>query len=72
VTFGAGDLVVAFTDGLIERRGEDITDGQDRAALAAESLAAQPLDQLVPSLVSKVGDPRRDDDVAVLAARRLT
>jgi serine phosphatase RsbU (regulator of sigma subunit) len=72
VPFGAGDLVVAFTDGLIERRGEDITDGQDRAALAAESLAAQPLDQLVPSLVSKVGDPRRDDDVAVLAARRLT
>ena len=70
--FGAGDLVITFTDGLIERRGEDITDGQERAALAAESLAAQPLDQLVPTLVSKVGDPRRDDDVAVLAARRLT
>lgn len=71
IPFKVGDLVVAFTDGLIERRGEDITDGQDRAAAAAQALAGRPLSHLVPSLVDEVGDPRRDDDVAVLAARRL-
>ena len=72
VAFGTGALVVAFTDGLIERRGEDITDGHDRAALAAEALARVALAQLVPSLVGMVGDPARDDDVAVLAVRRLS
>ena len=71
VGFAAGDAVVAFTDGLIERRGEDITDGQERLADAALALAGQPLGELVPSLVERACDPSRDDDVAVLAARRL-
>jgi serine phosphatase RsbU (regulator of sigma subunit) len=71
VGFGAGDAVVAFTDGLIERRGEDITDGQERLAGAAAALADASLADVVPSLVERVSDPSRDDDVAVLAARRL-
>jgi serine phosphatase RsbU (regulator of sigma subunit) len=71
VRFGAGDAVVAFTDGLIERRGEDITEGQERVAFTAAALGGAPLADLVPSLVERVGDPSRDDDVAVLAARRL-
>jgi serine phosphatase RsbU (regulator of sigma subunit) len=71
VDFGTGDAVVAFTDGLIERRGEDITDGQERLADAAVALTKKALADLVPSLVERVSDPSRDDDVAVLAARRL-
>jgi serine phosphatase RsbU (regulator of sigma subunit) len=71
VGFGAGDAVVAFTDGLIERRGEDITDGQERLAGAAAAMSSAPLADLVPLLVEQVSDPSRDDDVAVLAARRL-
>jgi serine phosphatase RsbU (regulator of sigma subunit) len=70
VRFGAGAAVVAFTDGLIERRGEDITDGKERLAGAAAALSGTPLADLVLSLVENVGDPSRDDDVAVLAARR--
>jgi serine phosphatase RsbU (regulator of sigma subunit) len=71
VRLGIGEAVVAFTDGLIERRGEDITDGQERLAGAAAALAGAPLLALVPSVAERVGDPSRDDDVAVIAARRL-
>ena len=71
VPFAVGDAVVAFTDGLIERRGEDITVGQDRMTAAAEALSEQRLVDLVPELVGKVSDPMRDDDVAVVAVRRL-
>jgi len=71
VAFAPGDAVVAFTDGLIERRGEDITDGQERLAGAAAALAGEPPAELVQSLVERVCDPSRDDDVAVLAARRV-
>ena len=71
VRFRAGDALIAFTDGLIERRGEDITDGQDRLTAAGVALAGLPLADLVPTLVGQVSDPSRDDDIAVLAARRL-
>ncbi|CAA9318118.1 MAG: Serine phosphatase RsbU, regulator of sigma subunit [uncultured Nocardioidaceae bacterium] len=70
MTFAADDTVVAFTDGLIERRGEDITDGQLRLAAAVACLAGRPLAAALPGLVDEVGDSSRDDDVAVLAVRR--
>jgi serine phosphatase RsbU (regulator of sigma subunit) len=71
VRLDVSDTIVAFTDGLIERRGEDITDGQDRLTEAVKSLGENPLDELVLALVERVGDPSRDDDIAVLAVRRL-
>lgn len=71
VPFAAGDTVIAFTDGLIERRREDITDGQERLVRAVERMAGQKLTRTLPALVDSVSDPSRDDDVAVLAARRL-
>jgi serine phosphatase RsbU (regulator of sigma subunit) len=72
VPFGAGDTVLAFTDGLIERRGEDITDGQERLLHAATSLRAGDLATALTGMVGAVRDPSRDDDVAVVAARRLS
>jgi len=72
VPFGVGDTLVAFTDGLIERRGEDITDGQERLTRAAQARHPLPLADVVASLVEEVADPSRDDDIAVLAARRLS
>jgi serine phosphatase RsbU (regulator of sigma subunit) len=70
VDFRAGDTVVAFTDGLIERRNEDITDGQRRSAEAVRRLIGQDLAVALTQLVLEVRDPSRDDDVAVLAVRR--
>nr|WP_300051039.1 SpoIIE family protein phosphatase [uncultured Nocardioides sp.] len=64
------DTLVAFTDGLIERRGEDITDGQARLATAVSAQLGRPLVNVVSGLVEQVGDPSRDDDIAVLCARR--
>jgi serine phosphatase RsbU (regulator of sigma subunit) len=70
VRFDVADTVVAFTDGLIERRGEDITDGQERVAHATVGLLGQRLVDGIPTLVGQVAEPSRDDDVAVLVARR--
>lgn len=72
LSFGRGDTLVAFTDGLIERRGEDITDGQMRVGRAMADLAGERLADALPVLVAHVGDPSRDDDVAVLAIRRIS
>jgi serine phosphatase RsbU (regulator of sigma subunit) len=69
VPFTDGDTVIAFTDGLIERRYEDITDGQQRLVRAVSGLAGKKLTRTLPALVDAVSDPSRDDDVAVLAAR---
>jgi serine phosphatase RsbU (regulator of sigma subunit) len=70
VALRVADTVIAFTDGLIERRGEDITEGQDRVTSAARALAGHPLAQVVCGLAQRVPDPSRDDDVAIVAARR--
>lgn len=70
VGFRAGDTVVAFTDGLIERRDEDITDGQERLVQGLGRLTGRDLTVALAEMIDEVGDPSRDDDVAVLAARR--
>ena len=68
--FRAGDTVVAFTDGLIERRDEDITQGQERLLHAVAGMHGADLTEALTSIVAEVRDPSRDDDVAALAARR--
>ena len=69
--FGPGDLVLAFTDGLIERRNEDIDVGQRRLEEACGRLRSGMLRDHLLGLIDDVRDPFRDDDVAVLAVRRL-
>jgi serine phosphatase RsbU (regulator of sigma subunit) len=72
VGLGAADTLIAFTDGLIERRDEDITVGQDRLSAAVRALLGHPLSDTIPALVAGVGEPSRDDDIAVLGVRRLS
>jgi PAS domain S-box-containing protein len=67
-----GDLVLAFTDGLIERRDEDIDVGQGRAVDAVRALADGSLPERLEELVTRVQDHSRSDDVAALAVRRRT
>jgi serine phosphatase RsbU (regulator of sigma subunit) len=69
-SLGAGDLVLAFTDGLIERRDEDIDVGQRRVVEAVAELAHGPLPDQLEQLVTRVRDHTRSDDVAALALRR--
>ena len=70
LTLEAGDAVVLFTDGLIERRGEDIGDSLDALVVAIAEGPADP-DGLVSSVLGRnVGSGPRQDDVCVLALAR--
>ncbi|MDQ3294774.1 MAG: serine/threonine-protein phosphatase, partial [Actinomycetota bacterium] len=71
---GPGDVLVAYTDGLIERRRETITDGIERlSARLTEVDPAAGLDALADALLG-LRDPgaggRTDDDVALVVVRR--
>ncbi len=63
--------LVLYTDGLIERRGEDIDVGLGalREALTEPRLSGLPLRQVCDGLVARLADVTGDDDLAVLMAR---
>jgi PAS domain S-box-containing protein len=65
-----GDVIVAFTDGLIERRGEAIDVGERRLLEALTARRDCRLAELLAKVVADVQDISRDDDVAALALRR--
>ena len=67
-TLEPGDTILLYTDGLIERRREPLTDGLERLrALAAAPLSADELCRRVTeALVPRGGG---DDDIAVVALR---
>ena len=68
--FGDGETLLLFTDGLIERRIEDIDVGLGRLVGSAGELKGSDLGAGLEALVREVRDPSRDDDVAALAVRR--
>ena len=70
VPMRAGDTVLLFTDGLIERRGEDIDIGQKRVLHALPMLADPDIDAALGRLVVSLREPALDDDVAAVVARR--
>ena len=69
IPFRPGDVVLLFTDGLIERRDEAIDDGQARLLEALGMVQGPDLGTGLAALVDAVRDPTRDDDVAALALR---
>lgn len=71
VPFGPDRTLLMFTDGLVERRGEDVETGKQRLRGAVSDLVVSHDAGALDRLVSVMRDPTRDDDVAVLAARRL-
>ena len=68
--FGPGDTVLLFTDGLIERRTEDIDAGRARLSAAVGVLVQGELSGPLGSLIDEVRDGTHDDDVAAVALRR--
>ncbi|MFM6850526.1 MAG: SpoIIE family protein phosphatase [Terrabacter sp.] len=76
VPFAVGDLLLLYTDGLVERRGESIDLGLKRLQTAADELLGHvdddtDLDDALHDLAEAVTDPDRHDDVALLAFRRM-
>jgi PAS domain S-box-containing protein len=70
LTLHPGDLLLAFTDGLIERRDEDIDVGQARLLAALPALGGETLQERLAAMIDGVRDHTRTDDVAALAVRR--
>jgi len=70
LTLEPGATLLAFTDGLVERRDEDLDDGLRRLlhALPREPLE---LDELLSRLLNVMTVDASGDDIAILAFRRL-
>jgi serine phosphatase RsbU (regulator of sigma subunit) len=65
-----GAAVLAFTDGLVERRTEDIDEGLQRLVESAASFGVAELPSRLTELVAALRDDERQDDVTVLVAQR--
>jgi sigma-B regulation protein RsbU (phosphoserine phosphatase) len=69
VSLSHGDVLVLYTDGLVERRDEPITAGIERLCAALETGPDAP-DALVEHLAGTLVDARsNDDDVALMVVR---
>jgi serine phosphatase RsbU (regulator of sigma subunit) len=76
-TFGArcvvppeGSVLLVYTDGLVERRGEGITTGIARLRGAVAGWDGDRLDTLVQTSVESASSVTTEDDICVLALRR--
>ncbi|MEZ0094066.1 SpoIIE family protein phosphatase [Streptacidiphilus sp. EB129] len=67
---GPGRTLLLYTDGLVERRGEDIDDSLTRFS-GLRLPGGAPLDDVLDLLLAQLVDEDVEDDVAVLAARFL-
>ncbi|MEU5089514.1 PP2C family protein-serine/threonine phosphatase [Streptomyces sp. NPDC021356] len=72
----AGDVVLLYSDGLIERRGSDLDRDSSRLLRAVEDAGAggvppgrEALDAFVRDLVDRLTGPHTEDDATVLAFR---
>lgn len=65
-----GDVVLAYSDGLVERRGEDLDDSTARLVDAAQAAWTMDLTTRLERVVEAVlGGRGREDDVCLLAVR---
>ena len=68
VTVPATATMVAFTDGLVERRGESLDEGLERLRTAAAGHHVG-LSELLGMLVSELVDGGSEDDIAIVGVR---
>src|SRR5260370_33713388 len=69
--FGVGDIMLMYTDGLIERRGEDLAEGIARVAERLQACQpAAPPGRLCDQLIASLGPEPHLDDMCVLAVSR--
>ena len=62
-------LLVLFSDGLIERRGEPLTESLKRLMAVGAALAGLPAAEVCDHLVAVLGAEDAEDDLAVLTVR---
>jgi serine phosphatase RsbU (regulator of sigma subunit) len=66
IDFPPGSTLVAFTDGLIEKRGQSLDAGLAQLAAAAAESPARP-DDLIGRLLAELATNDQEDDIAVVA-----
>ncbi|WP_233488846.1 SpoIIE family protein phosphatase [Blastococcus sp. TF02-9] len=62
-------VVLLYTDGLVERRDQDLDQGTQRLQDTLEDLAGRDLDELCDELLARMLPAEPDDDVALIAIR---
>jgi serine phosphatase RsbU (regulator of sigma subunit) len=65
-----GTTLLAFSDGLVERRGEVVDTGLARLAAVATATGARPLDDTVDRVLDELTGGGTQDDTVLLALRR--
>lgn len=68
VPFERGDILLAYTDGLVERRGDDIEASLAKLA-AVVATGPSSVEGLVLAVLREMANPDGEDDVALLAIR---
>ena len=71
VTTAANDVLIAYTDGLVERRGEMLDVGLKRLQTAA-SRDSSSLDNMLSSIVTELSEGTPTDDIALIGLKWLT
>jgi serine phosphatase RsbU (regulator of sigma subunit)/anti-sigma regulatory factor (Ser/Thr protein kinase) len=71
VTLEAGDMLLLYTDGLIERRGRKLSEGEEQLVAAARAAPDDP-ELLCEAIIAQLtGDIDIPDDIAVLAVQAV-
>src|SRR3984885_9519281 len=71
LTTAARGTLIAYTDGLVERRGETLDTGLKRLLQAATDRCGSSLDDLLTSLVSELTGDSPTNDIALIGLRWL-
>jgi serine phosphatase RsbU (regulator of sigma subunit) len=69
VSLDRGATVLLYTDGLVERRDDDLDSGLVRLRDAVIDLADRPLEEMLDEVLERLVHGRPDDDVALVAVR---
>jgi hypothetical protein len=70
MTIAAGDVLIAYTDGLVERRGEMLDMGMKRLQTAA-SRNSSSLEDMLGGIVTELSEGTPTDDIALIGLKWL-
>jgi serine phosphatase RsbU (regulator of sigma subunit) len=65
-SLAVGDVIVLYSDGLVERRGEPIDDGLERLAAAATALHGDSVQRIADELLRRLSPENTRDDVVLV------
>ncbi|GAA4991597.1 serine phosphatase RsbU (regulator of sigma subunit) [Nonomuraea thailandensis] len=67
----SGDVLLLYTDGIVERRGQDLEVGMEALLQAAHLCSDDDPERMIDCLLNRLGGDAAEDDVCVLAVRVL-